>query len=223
VFDILRDAYATAVERLEELPGLASLAGDPREHTGDHLFHYRITGATAGDEDLFARFWERAGSELRREVITHAGWSLERTADLDAELATGVKQAWEWVLAAARDEDREALAGFGAWLGAPALDGGWLLEQAREVLSLRVHLWPEHTVYAAAERFAGDDPVAAVAVLRGMVESDAEGWSIDAAREQVRAALQAAMATGDETARVNAIALIELLAARGLRDFADLL
>jgi hypothetical protein len=63
--------------------------------------------------------------------------------------------------------------------------------------------------------------VKAVWVIRGMVETDAEGWPIQAAEAEIRTALVAALA--NEDARDDAEAVVELLAARGLLGFRDLL
>jgi hypothetical protein len=220
LLEILSDAYALAVERLSE-PSFETMAGDPREHLGGHLFHFRILGALTGDDDLFARFWAAAGAELRRSVIQDAGWSLEQTPELSDEMRAKIEATWDWIVANTRDGDTAPLAAFGAWIDAPALDPAWQLAQAREVLSLGVQLWPENNAYEAAARRANEHPVDAVSVIRGMVETDAEGWQIQAAETEIRTVLAAALA--NEDARDDAEAVVELLAARGLLGFRDLL
>jgi hypothetical protein len=221
LLEILGDAYARAVDQLSEASFENTMAGDPREHLGDHLFHFRILGALEGDDDLFARFWTAAGPELRRAVIQNAGWALEQTPELTDEMRAEIEATWDWIVANTRDGDTAPLAAFGAWIDAPGLDPAWRLERAREVLSLGVRLWPENNAYEAAARCANKHPVNAVWVIRGMVETDAEGWPIQAAEAEIRTALVAALA--NEDARDDAEAVVELLAARGLLGFRDLL
>jgi hypothetical protein len=130
---------------------------------------------------------------------------------------------WEWVFAETSASGPRALAGFGAWLGAPTLDAGWLLKQARAVLDLGVHLDPPFVVYRALPRLASEHPRDAVAVLRGMMVMDADGWSGYGATDEIRAALQLALASDDADARRDAEEVVHLLGARGMTaEFRDL-
>jgi hypothetical protein len=224
VFAVLGEAYGHAVEKAGERDDSVPHADSPEEHLGDHLLTYRVRGTTAGGEDdLFAAFWRAAGSALRKQVLTKAGWSLERSAGLDAEVGARFAATWEWVFAETSASDPGALAGFGAWLGAPMLDGEWLLQQARAVLDLGVHLDPNFVVYRALPRLASEHPREAVAVLRGMVLTDAEGRSLYGSTDETREALRLVLATGDAEARKDAEELVHLLGARGMREFRDLL
>ena len=85
----------------------------------------------------------------------------------------------------------------------------------------RVHLWPDHTVYEAAARLAGTLPAEAMAVVRAMIETDEEGWSVYGAADAVRDAIVTALAT--EVVGSEARAVIELLTARGLPGYDELL
>jgi hypothetical protein len=124
VFDVLGDAYAYAVQRVGEKDDSAPSADSPGEHLADHLLTYRVLGATPGDgADLFATFWRAAGSALRKQVITRAGWSLERSPSLDAEVGGRFMATWKWIFDETSTSDPGALAGFGAWLGSPTLTG----------------------------------------------------------------------------------------------------
>ena len=222
VFDVLRDAYAIATERLKVGSGHTPFAGDPRERLGDHLLTYRILGATSGSEDLFATFWQQAAPDLRREVLTHAGWSLEKTPELEPSVRDRLIATWEWILEAVSSGETAPLAGFGAWLGTAALDGGWLLRQARAVLERDVHLEPDFVVYGALPQLAREHPREVVEVLRRMVLTDAEGWSLHGSTDEVRETLRIALADDDAETRGSAEALVHLLGARGMTMFRDL-
>jgi hypothetical protein len=222
-FEVLRDAYAHAVARAAEREDSAARSDGPEERLADHLLTYRVLGATAGDgDDLFATFWRAAGSALRKRVITQAGWSLERSPKLSAEIGTRFVATWEWVFADTSVNDPGALGGFGAWLGAPTLDGGWLLGEARAVLDLGVHLDPAFVVYRALPRLASEHPRDSLAVLRGMMLTDTEGWSVYGSTDEIREALRLVLASDDAEARRDAEELVHLLGARGMTEFRDL-
>jgi hypothetical protein len=223
VFGVLGDAYCRAVQKAGEQEDDAARADSPDEHLADHLLTYRVLGATVGgDEDLFARFWKTAGSALRKQVLTRAGWSLEKSPNLESEIRGRFIATWEWIFGETNASDPGALAGFGAWLGAPTFDASWLLAQARAVLDLGVHLDPDFVVYRALPRLASDHPREAVAVLRGMVLTDNEGWSLHGAVDETREALRLVLASEDADTRREAEELVHLLGARGMTEFRDL-
>ncbi|HEX4114904.1 MAG TPA: hypothetical protein VHY18_03420 [Solirubrobacteraceae bacterium] len=224
VFAVLREAYAQAVEKTNEGENTPPRSDSPEERLGNHLITYRVLGAMSddGDDDLFGVYWRAAGSELRKQVLTQAGWSLERSPKLDAAIGERFMVLWGWVFAETSARDPGALAGFGAWLGAPTLDGGWLLRQAQAVLNLGVHLNPNFVVYRALPRLASEHPREAVAVLRGMVLTDDQGWSLQGATDETRDALRLVLASDDEDTRSDAQQLVHLLGARGMTEFRDL-
>jgi len=223
VFGVLQDAYGRAVQKAGEQEDVTPKSDSPDEHLADHLLTYRVLGATAGgDDDLFTRFWRTAGSALRKQVLRRAGWALEKSPQLEPEIGSRFAATWEWIFAETRASDPGALAGFGAWLGAPTFDAGWLLKQARAVLDLRVHLDPDFVVYRALPRLASEHPREVVAVLRGMVLTDAEGWSLHGAVDATREALQLVLASDDADTRRAAEELVHLLGARGMIEFRDL-
>lgn len=223
VFEVLRDAYAHAVARAAGEEESAARPGGPGARLADHLLTYRVLGATAnGGDDLFARFWRVAGSALRKQVITQAGWSLERSPKLAAEIGVRFAATWEWIFRATSASDPGALSGFGAWLGAPTLDGAWLLRQARAVLDLGVHLDLAPVVYRALPRLASQHPHDSLAVLREMMLTDTEGWSVHGATGEIREALRLVLATDDAKARRDAEELMHLLGARGMTELRDL-
>jgi len=222
VFEVLRDAYRLAIDRLAEESGRSAFGGDPRERLGDHLFAYRVIGLDS--DDLFGLFWRTSTPAQQEHVIRRAGWTLSHksTKTPAPDVLKRIAQTWEWVLEHSSTGEREPLASFGAWLGAPSLDSRWLLTQARQVLDLGVYLEPDFTVYEALPRLASDHPGEVVEVLRLMVMTDPEGWSLHGSTDEVREALSTILATNDSDVRAQAEALVHLLGARGMTMFRDL-
>lgn len=223
VFDVVRSAYFHATEKLgKEAEPTASHDG-PNERLGDHLIALRMLDATTDDAgELLEIFWPLASSQLRKQLINRAGWGLKDNPNLKESFCSRVTPLWEWIFEKTYEKEPGALAGFGAWLGAPALDGAWLLTQALAVLDLGIHLEPNFTVYGALARLAPDHPGLAIAVLRGMVTTDTEGWSLLGETEETHKALEHILTHADPETRKKAEDLVHLLGARGMTEFRDL-
>lgn len=222
VFAVLRDAYATAVARLTSPSDGGSVAGDPGKRLGDHLLSFDVRGEMETGANLFRDFWGMAAPELRQEVLTTAGWSMEKTEDLEPVVCERLASTWEWIVEDADEANAASLAGFGGWLATRALDGEWLLRQAIAVLERGVHLEPDFVVYDALARLAPEHPRLVVEVLRRMIDTDPDDWSLHGSTEEVRSALRILLATEDADIRRRAGALIDLLGARGMTTFRDL-
>jgi hypothetical protein len=223
VFEILRESYDLAVDRFEEVDEERYMAGNPREHLGEHLVFLRFSGTVdlvAGG--LFDRFWDVAPVEIRKHVIRDVGWSLERgNPQLSEEIRSRIVETWEWIV----DEgpgDREALAEFGAWLGAHQLDESWLLAHGQRLLEQGIPLDPDHVVYDALPRLAGAHPGEVVEILRLMIITESERWSVLGSVDEVRQTLAAVINSGDKEARTAAVGVLNLLGARGMNEFRDL-
>lgn len=223
VFDILRESYELAVARFEEVDDERYMAGNPREHLGDHLFALRFSGAVdLAPDGIFARFWDVTPVDLATHVIRGVGWSFEHgSPHLSEEVRTRVVETWEWIFDHSR-EKRASLGAFGAWFGGDQLEDGWLLAQGQRVLELGVQLDPDHVVYKALPRMAGDYPREVVEVLRLMIVTDPEGWSVLGSVDEARQTLATALESGNEGARSDAIVVLNLLGAKGMGEFRDL-
>jgi hypothetical protein len=223
VFDVISSAYFHATEKLgkeaEPTPG----RDGPNERLGDHLIALRMLDATTDDAgELLEIFWPLASSQLRKQLINRAGWGLKDNPNLKESFCSRITTLWEWIFEKTYEQDPGALAGFGAWLEARALDGAWLLTQALAVLELGIHLEPNFAVYGALARFAPDHPQLVVEVLRGMVTTDTEGWSLLGETEETHKALEHILTHADPETRKKAEGLVHLLGARGMTEFRDL-
>jgi hypothetical protein len=141
---------------------------------------------------------------------------------LPDDLRDRFKETWEWIFKRTSESDPGSLAGFGAWLAALAFESGWLVEQARAVLNLGIHLAPDSVVYKALPRLSSEHPREVVALLRGMVLTDSQGWGLFGSADEIREALQAALGAEDAETRQEALELVHLLGAMGMDEFRDL-
>jgi hypothetical protein len=223
VFEILRESYELAVDRFEEVDEDRYLAGNPREHLAEHLFYLRFNDSIdLASDGIFARFWRAAPVEVRKHVIRDVGWSLEQgNPELSEAFRSRMVETWEWIFDQSQEE-RESLGEFGAWFGATQFEVGWLLAQGQRVLELGVPLDPDHVVYNALPRMAAEHPRDVIEVLRLMIVTEPEAWALLGSVDEVRQTLAAALDSGDEAARSDAIAVLNLLGAKGMTEFRDL-
>ena len=224
VFEVLENTYRLAIERFKATDEEIAIGGHPRESLGEHLMHLRIIGEIGLEDDgLFPNFWKAASTEVRKHVISDVGWSLEHgEGELSEEVRARLVETWEWI-ASEPDARAEELAAFGSWFGTPDLDDAWLLAQGTRVLALGAQLDPDHVVYQALPRLVVEFPREAIEVLRLMVVTDAEGWSVLGSVDEVRAAIATVLLGDDAHAQAEAVALINLLGAQGMKEFRDLL
>lgn len=224
VFEVLRESYDLAVERFEEVDENRYIAGNPREHLGEHLFYLRFNDAIdLAPDNLFARFWRIAPVEIRKHATRDVGWSLRHgNPELSTEMRARIVETWEWILDQGQGK-QESLGQFGAWFGARQFDDSWLLAQGQAVLELGVSLNPDHVVYEALPRMTSEHPREVVEVLRLMIVTDPEGWSILGSVDEVRQTLAAVLDSGDEQACSDATTVLHLLGAKGMTEFRDLL
>jgi hypothetical protein len=224
VFEILHESYDLAVERFEEVDENRYIAGNPREHLGEHLFHLRFNNAIdLAPDGVFTRFWRVAPVEIRKRAIRNVGWQLEHgNPQLSEEMRVRMIETWEWIFDQGQEE-KESLGEFGAWFGARQFEDGWLLTQGQAVLELGVPLDPDHVVYEALPRMTGKHPREVIEVLRLMIVTDPEGWSVLGSVDEVRQTLATVLDSGDGQARSDATAVLHLLGAKGMTEFRDLL
>lgn len=224
VFEVLHESYDLAVDRFEEVDENRYIAGNPREHLGEHLFYLRFNDVIdLAPDGVFARFWRVAPVEIRKRAIRNVGWQLEHgNPELSEEMRARMVETWEWIFAQGQEE-QESLGEFGAWFGARQFEDDWLLTQGQAVLEWGVPLDPDHVVYEALPRMTSEHPQEVVEILRLMIVTDPEGWSVLGSVDEVRETLTAALGSGNEKARSDATAVLHLLGAKGMTEFRDLL
>ncbi len=223
-FEILRESYELAVDRFEEVDEDRYMAGNPREHLAEHLFYLRFNDSVDLSSDgLFDRFWRVAPVEIRKHSIRDVGWSFEQgNPTFSDDFRLRVVETWEWIFDRGSDAEQESLSEFGAWFGAQQFEDAWLLAQGQRVLELGVSLQPDFSVYKSLPGMADEHPREVVEILRLMITTDAEGWSVLGSVEEVRETLATVLGSGDESARSDAVAVLNLLGARGMSEFRDL-
>jgi len=230
-FDLLREEYSRAVERIGTASGERQRLADPDRRLAEHLMTLYWRGKLSLDEpdDLLMRFYAKASDSLCSHALAFVGRSLHSTEEEVApQILDGLKVLWERRLNAARSATPPTshiaeLAAFGWWFVSAQFDDAWAIVQLKEALKLAVRVEPDHLVVERLATLAAAMPAHAVECLSLIIEGDKEGWHIHGWREHTRTILSTALQSTDETAQQAAVDLVHRLGARGYLSFRDLL
>jgi len=231
VFEVLRDQYAGAVQRLGARSGEQRRLADPDQHLAQHLMTLYWRGKLDMDspEGLIARFWNRASEEIRGHALGFIGRNLYNLKDtLPDETLERLMNLWQSRLSAAKGSATPSIhaaemAAFGWWFVSGKFEDAWVIKQLAEALKIAPKTEHENVV---VERLAGLSrrmPLEAVQCLEAIAKGDKEGWGIYGWRNHARAILDAALAETNPETRTAAESLVHYLGSRGYFQFGELL
>ena len=230
VFEIVKDEYSRAVDRVGQRAENKRFLADPDERLGQHLTMLYGRGKLSLDEanGLLRRFFAAADDKLRARTIEFVGRSLRNTAELRPDMIDRFKQLWAWRLDAMRTADNpqvhfSELSAFGWWFISGKFDDEWAMENLLESLRLVQKTEFEDRVVERLVALAEKMPGEAVECLTHLIEGDKEGWAIYAWREHARSILSMALRIGNGEVKQAATDVVNRLGARGYFEFGDLL
>lgn len=227
VFDVLRDEYVGAIERIDSESGSARDPDRPDSRLAEHLMvHYWRGRITIDERDgMLRRFYLKAPPSLRAHALDFVGRTLERDHDVPAEVIARLQELWMWRVQEtggfALPQKEAELREFGLWFASGVFPPDWAQEQLTTVL---ISVRKVEGAHLVLERLAGlsqHEPYRAIQILDLMVGVDQQGFSYR--MEEVSTVLLRAIESSDARAREKAVILIHVFGARGLRDYADLL
>ena len=144
VFEVLRDEYGHAIERIGTSSTKRRQLANPDEHLAEHLMILYWRGKLALDEPdgLLARFYAKASDALCGHAFQTEGRRLRKAQEtVPAEILDRLQALWErrlTVVQATTPPTSHAaeLTSFGWWLASAKFDNAWALNQLTEVLKL---------------------------------------------------------------------------------------
>lgn len=231
IFALLRNQYLLAIERIEDPAPEGYGYRHPATCLAEHLMAFYWRGKVSfGDEDeLLELFFEAASDELRADAIGFVGRAVENSDDpIPEEIMDRLINLWELRSRAIHgsgevQSHQKELSAFGWWFRASQLDDQWAINSLLDVLpAIKAIECDSHVVQRLAE-ISPIRPYPSVHALRLMTERDEEGWRMSLWSANARIVLDSALRSGDDTAKQNAIDLINFLVARSDRQFVDLL
>jgi len=231
VFDLVRDQYDGAVERLAEEREAEekSFRGSgerPVVSLGQHLLTLVGRGVLSwSDEDgLVQRFFINAPTKDATRATTFVGWSLERTqGDIPVEHLERFQRFWEELsdfVSNSAEDRKDILKAYGWWFVSGRFDTSWSLDHLERVIEEAGGVDLDYEVTERLAELAGANPARSLSALKALCQ-DERSWYILSSKDSARRILQAALA--QEATRSDAQHLIHLLGARGHLQFRDLL
>lgn len=139
-FDLLRDDYCLAIEKIGGFSKSESLGDGIILRLGQHIFTCYLWGKYSlnGEDSLLANFYDNTSNARKHwaELFNDIGWTLAKSSkDLEKAIVERVMAFFYWRLEAA---DSEELMRFSRWLSAECLPAEWRLNSFLKVLDFGV-------------------------------------------------------------------------------------
>lgn len=231
-FDLLREQYGVAVERLGSEPAAGEYGTDPDQQLAQHIMvsYARGESRLEDKESLINRFFTAASPGLRASAVGFIGEVLRGTGgSIDAEILSRLQTLWFNRFDTARraasiDDHKDEIAAFAWWFVSEKFEEEWSLRQLREVLLLVKNVDGDNFVVERLAALAPKHPRMAVECLGLMIEGDEEGYGVEMWKNPAQELLRAALRQdSDAAARHEAFVLINRISAKGAIDYAFLL
>ncbi len=227
-FEVLRDEYRRAVERLRWDASEGPSRARPDERLAEHLMNLYWWGSLdiEDDGDLLSRFLVHANGNLRGHSLDFVGISLHRMGDVPADTLRRLRGLWERRSRPPHGEpalSAEEAAAFGWWFASAKFDDQWSMKQLKDALARANDLEAYDMVLERLAALSGEMPADAAECLRLILERDAGGWRAFSFRDAQRKILRTALLSGNPTAKATAEGVINRLGARGQWDLGELL
>jgi hypothetical protein len=229
LFELLKNQYVQAVERVTEPLPEGTLDRNLRERLAEHLMVLYWQGTISRNDPIIPNFYARAGESVRASATRFVGRCFyDEKGKIPSDVLNRCMSLWEWRLAAVRlHKDATANLGelieFGWWFVSGKFDDQWCVTQLLEALTLTHRAEPDHLVLERLGVIASSMPAEAVACLEQMVEGAVEQWGFLTLGDEIRKILIAARDSGNTSAREAAIDLVHRMGARGFLELRDIL
>ena len=226
VFQMLRDQYESAVDRLHPAAPHDREHDDPDRRLAQHLMTLYWHGEIdwGHGDSLIDRFFAKADDALRSEAIYFLGMSAAHEPSVPPEVLDRLRRLWEIRRNVIMEQPghAEELAAFGWWPVSRKFDEPWAMAQLTDILARAGKAAPEFQVADWLADVAPKFPREAVRCLELIAEgSDRDFLSLF--DKQATAILGAGLRDPLPETRQAARDLINRLGSRGHRQFRSLL
>lgn len=223
VFEVLRDQYAAAIERLDASREETRQLGDPDDRLAEHLMTFYWRGKLNLDDPdgILSEFWRKASDPIRGHALSYIGRSLDQWKDtVPPQPLQRLKLLWEGRLTAAKeaatpDNYITEMSAFGWWFVSEKFEDTWAIKQLDEALKIAGKVEHEEAVVERLASLSQNMPREAVRCLEALVKGDRDDWRIHGWREHIRTILATALREADPETRTAAENLVHYLGSRG--------
>jgi hypothetical protein len=232
IFDVLRDEYGCAIDRIGEENGVTGYHPHSLDQRlAQHLMLLYARGRVELNDadDLLARFYSKAPDALCGHALWHVGHSFHESKEAPPEVLSRFEALWQKRLDVARGDPASHLkemTAFGYLFYSRQFEDSWVIGELRNALTISKYSQPDYFVVQRLAALAYLYPKTAIECLGLLMEGvkgDRAGWAIGAWGMDMRTIIAAAMISIDDLARQKATEMIHRLGAQNHLEFHDLL
>jgi hypothetical protein len=234
VFEILKEEYSNAVERLAcSINDRSRYSIESDKRLVNHIIKLYWRGKLNLDDpqSLISRFYANASDSLRKYAIEYLGRLLYNTKDeIDADILKRLQVLWlkridNLHITNKRETHLLEPIAFGWWFVSGKFNDTWAIEQLMIAIELAGKIEPEHSVLKHLSKIAAEMPLPVVECLdKILVKNENEPRSITLSRsDETRNILEIAINSDNTKAKKVAIDLINSIGARGYHGYRDLI
>lgn len=215
---MLDDQYQTAVDRLQ--PHAPRRRAEARAvGLGQHLLaRYWLGELTfTSHQRLLERYYDNGPASVRIHLMRFLGRSLSSADTLDAPIAGRLRELWEARVQAVRNgADATELTAFGEWFGAGKLGDDWELQQLITALNLAGRIESEHDALPRLAALAPSHTSTCLTALEAWVRTSPHSWTLQHQEKDIRAVVEAGVASGDAADTETATTIASLCITAGI-------
>jgi hypothetical protein len=222
-FELMRPVFRRAITRIGSDPEMRIIGWKGQDEAlVERLVWLYAVGRLALGDELLAQLLSTAPASARTEALEQAGRLLQTDQEVPTEVVTRLRALWDsrWTH---HDLTAEERATFQWWFASKHVDPAWSLPILAEVIGQGSELRFLFLIMKRLAEVAPAFPAQAVELLKTIAASEAGSWQLVTHRDETRAVLEAAVLSGDNRAKADALDLADRLGRRGLHELKDLL
>jgi hypothetical protein len=231
LFEHLRPKYQATLRRMEEGGDFDLRRG---EDLAEHIISFYWRGLTEETDELLTDFFTIANEDLRSHAVWWAGRSMEywhfESSDDKNEVLGRLRRLWESRIEAARNPSSpqaymDELSAFGGWFLSRQFEEEYALRRLAETLEITHWTRKYREVLARLAELSEEFTELALRCLRHLASArDTKTISFHGeAEESARKILEDALASGNSDLANEAQEVLNILLARELLQFQDLI
>lgn len=228
LFKIIKNQYQRAIDELGKHIDGKHHPENPEQKLTHHLTAFYWRGLIELETSLFADFYNKASTELKKEVIDFIGRVSEKNDKVPRKVINRFVTLLERRILELQSKDVygtevQEFQSLSWWVASEMFEDTWILEKLFQVLQMGCDIQGDHLVIERFKSIANLYPLQVIRCARLMVDNDKKGWGILSWRDDLRYVINTVLKSENADAQDEARDFINRLAARGHLEFKDLI